>query len=71
MDNSQKDLGRMEAQIENLEKLTQKISNDLELVKQTLAEVRGGAKVVWFIYGLFGALLGWAAQFLPHFFKGH
>jgi prefoldin subunit 5 len=57
----QRDLGRLEAKVEQLTKQVSDMQSDLEKISTTLAEARGGWRAVAFISGI-SATLGAGAM---------
>jgi hypothetical protein len=56
--NTQRDLGRMEADIDNLKKSIDIMSEDVKAIRQTLDEARGGGKVLLWSVGMIGGGVG-------------
>jgi hypothetical protein len=52
-------LGEHESKLDLILSEMQAVRADLTTVKNALAEVRGGSKVVWVVFTAFGALGSW------------
>lgn len=70
MDDVQRDLGRMEADIESIKSAVQDMRADLRTIKDELAEIRGGTKTLLGVAAVLGsavtALGHWVVQsYLP------
>jgi hypothetical protein len=57
-DATQRDLGRMEAEVDNLKQAVLSMSEDVKAIRQTLDEARGGGKVLMWSVGMIGGGVG-------------
>lgn len=75
MTNIERDIGRLEAIAESLEKQNAdlkieiaQLHNELAEIKQLIAQVKGGSRVLLFLWGLFSGGIGAALfKWLPIF----
>jgi hypothetical protein len=58
MEDMQRDLGRMEAEVDNLKQAVLSMSEDVKAIRQTLDEARGGGKVLLWSVGMIGGGVG-------------
>jgi hypothetical protein len=58
MEDIQRDLGRMEAEVANLKQTILTMSEDVKAIRQTLDEARGGGKVLLWSVGMIGGGVG-------------
>jgi hypothetical protein len=58
-------LARLEVQMETVEKSVEKIGTNVEAIRDTLSEAKGGWKTLLLVGGAAGALGAFAAKFLP------
>lgn len=58
MDDIQRDLGRLEAEVENLKQTISGMSEDVRAIRKTLDEATGGGKVLLWSVGMIGGGVG-------------
>lgn len=63
-DDIQRDLGRMEADIETIKSAVQDMRADLKAIKEELAEMRGGTKTLLGIAAMLGGAVTAAGQWI-------
>ena len=57
-DEQQRTLGQLEARVTHLEALMEEIASDVKATRHILDEARGGGKVILWMVGLLGGLVG-------------
>jgi chromosome condensin MukBEF ATPase and DNA-binding subunit MukB len=65
MTDVQRDLGRMESQIETMCSKLDKLEREIETISNTLAEARGGWRTLMWVSGASAAIGGMVAKFAP------
>ncbi len=63
----QRDLGRMEAQIETLVAQVTQLNAKVDAIDKTLSEAKGGWRMLLLVGGAAGAIGGLIGKFLPFF----
>ena len=66
----QRDLGRMEAQIKSIDERGKAMASDLTMIKATLAEARGGWKMLLATGAMSGILGGIIVKISPFIGRG-
>lgn len=66
-ENEQRTIGRLEAKIEALESQSSDIMAELKSIRATLAEAKGGWRVLMAVAGISSAVGGLVVKFLPYF----
>ncbi len=65
MDDVQRDLGRMEAQISALVSQVSVLNTKVDAIDRTLSEARGGWRILLLIAGIAGTVGGLVGKYLP------
>lgn len=60
-----RDIGRLEAEMSEVVKKLEKLDDDVEMIKTTLAEARGGWRTLMWVGGSSGVLGGLIAKYTP------
>lgn len=69
-DGIQRDLGRLEAQVASIAKTLDQLDRDVKQISTTLAEARGGWRMMMLISGASATIGGLVVKFLPWFTMG-
>jgi len=62
----QRDLGRLEAQMENVADKLNKLEVQVEIISRTLSEAKGGWKMLMLVSGASATIGGLIAKFAPY-----
>ena len=68
-DDVQRDLGRHDAEIKNLQRSVEEMAEDVHAIKEMMAEMRGGKKAVVILASAaasMGAFVGWLLSIIQH-----
>jgi len=58
-----RDIGKLEAQVETLTKIVAELGREVKELREEFAQVRGGWKAVITLAALAGGILSWAASY--------